>query len=80
MIRCGVLRDFHVIGLTMMVKRAPFLGSEAQIDTWRATNELKAGVWVMERDGGGGVLVYARACSSKGLSPLEYSSEGLRSA
>ena len=42
-----VPHDFHVIWLTVAVKQSPFIGSEAQLDTWRSFGgQLMSSEWV----------------------------------
>ena len=77
-----VLRDFHVIWLTVVVKQSPihwFGGLTIYVEALlRTTNELRVGVLVMDRGGSDVTLDYARviglrsarACSRATLFPL----------
>ena len=82
-----VPHDFHVIWLRVAVKQSPihWCGGLTRYleELWRATNELRVGVLVMDRGGSDVSLDYARACqdrSSRRPSSLESSSIGLRLA
>ena len=63
------LRHFQVIWLTAVVKQSPihwFGGLTRYVEElWRATNELRVGVLVMDRGGSDVTLDYARANSSR---------------